>query len=113
MNRKDWRTVSADDVAFDGTEFIRQLVPTLRVNSSKVQVESAEYAARLVKECRDCLSAVLPFYDAEREFLDLLLDRGEIDSTLLTSDATLQERIQNQPLLQWKSLNIKRYKGLD
>lgn len=61
MNRKDWRTVPADDVEFDATELARQLIPTLRVNSPEVQVESVEYGARLVKECRDGLSAVLPF----------------------------------------------------
>ena len=112
MNRKDWRTVSADDVQFDALELARQLVPTLRVNSPEVQVETAGYGARLVKECRDGLSAVLPFSDAEREFLDLLLDRGEIDSTILTSDRTLQKRIQGQPLLKWKAINVRRHKGL-
>jgi len=112
MNRKDWRTVSADDVDFDAIELARQLIPTLRVNWPELQVESTEYGARLVKECRKDLSAVLPFSDAEREFLDLLLDHGEIDSTILTSDTTLQARIQNQPLLKWKAINVRRYRGL-
>ena len=76
-------------------------------------MESAEYGARLVKECRDGLSAVLPFSKAEREFLDLLLDRGKIDPTLLTSDTALQKLIQGQPLLEWKALNVKRHRGLD
>jgi hypothetical protein len=58
---------------------------------------------RLVRECRDGLALVLPFSDAEREFLDLLLDRGKIDATILTSDAALQKRIQGQPLLKWKA----------
>jgi len=112
MNRKDWRTVSADDVDFDAMELARQLIPALRVNSPELQVESTEYGARLVKECRDGLSKVLPFSKAEREFLDLLLDRGKIDATLLTSDTALQKLIQAQPLLQWKVLNVKRHKGL-
>ncbi len=112
MNRKDWRKVSADDVWFDVMELAKQLVPTLRVNSAEIQVEAAEYGEQLVKECRDGLSAVLPFSDAEREFLDLLLDRGEINATILTSDTALQKRIQGQPLLQWKAFNVKRYKGL-
>jgi len=56
-------------------------------------------------------SAMWPFNDAEREFLDLLLDKGEIDSTILTTDVTLQKRIQRQPLLEWKALNVRRYKG--
>jgi hypothetical protein len=55
---------------------------------------------------------VLPFTDAEREFLDLLLDKGEIDSAILTADVNLQSRIQQQPLLEWKALNVRKYKEL-
>jgi predicted nucleotidyltransferase component of viral defense system len=112
MNRKDWRTVSADDVDFETAELARQLTPTLRVNAAEVKTESAEYGARLMVECREGLSAVLPFTDSERAFLDLLLDRGVIDPTILTADASLQRRIQGQPLLEWKALNVRRHKGL-
>ena len=112
MNRKDWRTVAIEDVDFDAAEVTRLLVPTLHVRETKEQVSPAEYGARLVRECREGLSAVLPFTDAERAFLDLLLDRGVIDPTLLTADASLQRRIQGQPLLQWKALNVRRHKGL-
>lgn len=112
MNRRDWRTVSADDVAFDSVELVRQLGPTLRIRPPRDQEALAEYGARLVEECRRALSNVLPFTDAERAFLDLLLDRGEIDGALLTADTTLQQRIQAQPLLKWKALNVRRHKGL-
>ena len=54
----------------------------------------------------------MPFKDAERAFLDLLLEQGKIDATILTSDRSLQERIQAQPLLEWKALNVRRHKGL-
>ncbi len=112
MNRKDWRTVSADGVDFDAMELARQLIPTLRVNSPELQVESTQYGARLVRECREGLSSVLPFMDSERTFLDLLLERGEIDPTLLTTDTSLQRRIRCQPLLEWKAINVRRHKGL-
>ena len=45
---------------------------------------------------------MFPFTEAEQAFLDLVLDEGEIDATILTSDSSLQERIQVQPLLEWK-----------
>lgn len=112
MNRKDWRTVSVDDVDFDAMELAGQLVPTLRVNAAEVREESAEYGERLVKECRECLSVILPFTDSERAFLDLHMDRGIIDPTLLTADVSLQRRIQSQPLLERKALNVRRHKGL-
>jgi hypothetical protein len=44
--------------------------------------------------------------------LDLLLDGGVIDPTLLTADESLQRRIQCQPLLEWKALNVRQQKGL-
>ena len=112
MNRKDWRTVSIEDVDFDAAELTRLLIPTLHVRATKEHDSPSEYGARLVRECREGLSVVLPFSDAEREFLNLLLDHGEIDSTILTSDTTLQKRIQQQPLLEWKALNVRKYKGL-
>ena len=112
MNRKDWRTVSVDDVDFDSAELARQLGPTLRSSQLREQEALAEYGAWLVEKCRVALSIVLPFTDAERDFLDLLLERGEIDASILTSDVSLQQRIQAQPLLEWKALNVRRYKGL-
>jgi predicted nucleotidyltransferase component of viral defense system len=112
MSRKDWRTVSIDDVNFDAAPLARQLAPTLRVNEAEVPSTSAEYGKRLVQECREGLSAVLPFTNSERAFLDLLLDRGVVDSTILTDDAALRRRIQDQPLLEWKALHVRRRKGL-
>jgi len=112
MNRKDWRTVSIEDVDFDAAELTRLLIPTLHVRETREELSPTEYGARLVRDCREALSAVLPFTDSERRFLDLLLDRGEVDPALLTADPSLQRRIQSQPLLEWKALNVKRHKGL-
>ena len=111
MNRKDWRTVSIEDVDFDPAELTRLLIPTLDTRAIQEQ-SPAKFGARLVRECREGLSMVLPFNDAEGKFLDLLLEKGEIDSTILTADETLQKRIQQQPLLEWKALNVRQYKGL-
>ncbi len=112
MNRKDWRTVSIEDVDFDAEELARQLIPTIHVRAIQEHGSPAEYGAKLVEECRKALSVVLPFTDAELEFLDLLLDKGEIDSTILTADTALQERIQEQPLLEWKALNVRKHRDL-
>lgn len=112
MNRKDWRTLTPEDVAIEATELARQLAPTLRLSAMQEIKGSGDYGKRLVEECRWALSAVLPFTGAELSFLDLLLDKGEIDSTILTTDKELQKRIQQQPLLEWKALNIRRHKGL-
>ena len=111
MNRKDWRTVSAEDVDFAADELLHQLLPLLRVRSADKDQSPASYGKRMVKECRDKLSVVLPLKDSEKEFLKLLLDEGEIVPSLLTSDHDLQERISRHPLLEWKALNVREYKG--
>lgn len=112
MNRKDWRTVSIKDVIFDEAELTRLLIPTLTVRDSGDHSSLTKYGGCLVKECQEGLSSVLPFTDAEQNFLDLLLDKGEIDSTILTADVNLQNRIQQQPLLEWKALNVRKYKKI-
>ncbi|MBW1700342.1 MAG: nucleotidyl transferase AbiEii/AbiGii toxin family protein, partial [Deltaproteobacteria bacterium] len=90
MNRRDWRTLSIEDVDFDPAELTSLLIPTLDTRAIQEQGSPAEFGARLVRECREGLGVVLPFNDAEREFLDLLLDKGEIDSTILTADESSQ-----------------------
>ena len=108
MARKDWRTVSIEDVSFDSSELSSQLVPSLRLDANP-GLEATSYGKTLVEECRKALSNLLPFEGPELAFLDLLLDRGEVDATLLTSDEALQERIQAQPLLKWKAQHVRRH----
>jgi len=111
MNRKDWRTVSIQDIDFSADELSHQLLPLLRIKSAGGDDSPAAFGKRLIKECRDRLSAVLPFTDSEMEFLNLLLDKGEIVPSLLTSDKDLLARISRHPLLEWKALNVREYKG--
>jgi len=112
MNRKDWRTISTDDLDFEAEELAKQLTPTLHRQLRRGQATAAEYGACLMQGCKQGLSRILPFTDAESQFLDLLLEHGKIDASLLTPDKTLQERIQCQPLLKWKALNVRHHKGL-
>ena len=112
MNRKDWRTVSVDDVAFEQAELSSQLLPALRPGSVP-DTDANTIGEAMVGESRDALAMVLPFNEAELAFLDLLLDEGKIDATILTSDADLQQRIQAQPWLEWKAQNVREYRGLD
>ena len=111
MERRDWRTVSAEDVSFDSVELSGQLIPALRTVGAQ-SFDAAAFGDRLVEQCRAGLAALLPFRDAERAFLDLLLDEGRIDSRLLTRDTALQDRIHAHPLLEWKAQNVRRHKGL-
>jgi predicted nucleotidyltransferase component of viral defense system len=110
MNRRDWRTVSADDIIFDAGEIENQLVPVIRKDFPAKTRKPKAWAAQLQKECRQKLDAVLPISDAGKEFLDRLLDHGEIEPSLLTADKEMAERIRSHPLLQWKALNVRQHK---
>ncbi len=112
MSRKDWRTISIDDVKLDVSELENQLIPTLRTQAIGTRKEIKEFGEKMESECRKMLSAILPFTDNERAFLDLLLDHGCIDPSLLTADPLLQRKISNQPLLKWKVQNIRQFKDL-
>jgi predicted nucleotidyltransferase component of viral defense system len=110
MNRKDWRTVSIKELDFDITELARQLMPTLHIEILKKNTSPAQFGKKLLNNCKKALSVVLPLKDTEMEFLDRLLDKGEIIPSILTSDKTLIRKIKKQPLLEWKALNVKQYK---
>ena len=111
MNRRDWRTITVDDVAFDPRELSSQLLPSLPA-SAVAGMDAAEYGRMLVDDCRRALSALLPFDEGERAFLDRLLDHGEIDGALLTTDEELRQRINAQPWLEWKAQNVRQHRGL-
>lgn len=109
MNRKDWRTVLVSDVSFEANELKNQLLPTFRNDYAGGIGQPDAWARRLVDECRSALGVVLPLSDAEREFLDRLLDYGEIVPSMLTADAAWAERIKQHPLLEWKALNVRQH----
>ena len=110
MNRRDWRTVSIEDIDFDADELARQLMPTLNIEIQKKNTSPAKFGEKLLNNCKKLLSLVLPLNDTEMEFLNRLLDKGEIIPSILTSDKTLIKNIKNQPLLLWKALNVRQYK---
>jgi predicted nucleotidyltransferase component of viral defense system len=110
MNRKDWRTVKIDDVAYDTAELLNQLVPVVRSEFLGNQ-KPEKWVERMVDECRHGLGAVLPMREAEIKFLDCILDHGQIKPELLTTDAEMIHRIEVHPLLQWKALNVRNHIG--
>jgi predicted nucleotidyltransferase component of viral defense system len=111
INRKDWRTVGSDDVAFDLLDLENQLVPVLRSDALSHVVDRTMWAQSLVEECRSGLSTVLPLQSNESEFLDLILDHGDVRPNLLTSDHEMQERISIHPGILWKALNVRQHKA--
>ncbi len=88
-----------------------RILPVMRTDPTITDTDPKAWAARLVDECRAALSAVFPLAESEQVFLDLLLEHGEIDATLLTDDQDLKKRIATHPGLQWKAVNVREHKG--
>jgi len=110
MNRKDWRTVSQNDVGVEAQDLRNHLLPLMRSDDLEGIGNLGAWTSRLVDECREHLGVVLPFAENEKEFLNHLLDLGEISAPLLTQDSEMADRINRHPLLRWKALNVQKYK---
>jgi hypothetical protein len=111
-NRKDWRSVSVDDVKLDAAEVRSQLLPTIRTAMLPASDQITAWGDQLVSDCRDLLSAVLPLTPDEHEFIERLNDRGDIAPELLTVDSGMQGVLREHPALRWKALNVKKHRGL-
>ncbi len=111
MNRVDWRTVSPASIGFEVTELREQLLPLLRSTPFRGDRELEAWADGLITECRQGLARLFPFTAREREFLDRLLDHGEIRPELLTDDERLARQLSQHPLLAWKAQNVKKHFG--
>jgi hypothetical protein len=109
MSRRDWRTVAPTDVDFDIADLEQRLLPTLRATGIE-RTQQEHFGKGLVEDCRNFLAGLLPFTKAEMEFLNRVLDRGEIAPELLTADHDLQDRIKRHPLLEWKAVNVREFR---
>jgi hypothetical protein len=111
MNPKDWRTIDIEDVSFDATELRNQLVPMLSGDAMAGLGTPDSWAAELIAGCKAGLAKVWPFAGPEREFLDRLLDEGDLRPKLITDDDELAERIAKHPGLLWKAHNVREHRG--
>ncbi len=109
MNRRDWRTISLDDVGCEPHELVNQLLPLLS-NAIRESLKPG-WPEQMVATCRERLSELVCFTPNEAEFLDRLLDHGQVEPRLLTEDSALASRIRAQPLLQWKALNVQLHRA--
>jgi len=111
-SRRDWRTVSAEDIGYNPKELQRQLVPVLSRDVVPTGEDTHRWIEQLVHECRERVGLVLPFEDREREFLLRVNEQGEIAPELLTGDDELAARIRQHPQLQWKVKHVREHRGL-
>jgi predicted nucleotidyltransferase component of viral defense system len=110
MSDKDWREVKTTDIDFTKKDLDDELIPVLRLDSSKKLGNRMEWAQKLVLETREFVARLLPFTEPEKEFLDRLIDHGEIDPLLLTRDEEMAQRISQHPNLRWQVMKVAKYK---
>jgi hypothetical protein len=89
-----------------------QLLPLLRVERRPFDGDVNAIATSVNTAALTVAESLLDWTRSEREFLDRLLDRGEVAATVLADDPARQALICGQPLLQWKALNVRKFKGL-
>jgi predicted nucleotidyltransferase component of viral defense system len=111
-SRRDWRTLSAEDIGYDHKELQQQLVPVLSRDIVPAGEDAHKWIEQLVHECRERVGLVLPFEDREREFLLRVNEQGEIAPELLTGDDELAARIRQHPQLLWKVKHVREHRGL-
>lgn len=111
-SRKDWRTVSPEDIRCDHRELQQQLVPVLRQGVVPTGEDTGAWIEQLVHECRERVGLVLPFEDREHEFLARVNEQGEITPELLTGDDGLAARIRQHPQLLWKVKHVRKYRRI-
>ena len=111
-SRLDWRTISAGAIEGDARELRQKLTICLPRSRFSGMGEIEAWIEETVALCRERLSFLFDLSEKEREFLDGILDRGEVDADLLDVDPEIRSRIAAMPMLAWKTRHVRRHRGL-
>ena len=111
FNKKDFSAITElGELPFTAQQFRQELMETLTGEEKKAVPK--EYLERLQAVCREKITAVLPFSEAELAFLTAVNHRGEIKPELLYDSKDWCRVVSAHPMLQWKALNVRQHFGL-
>lgn len=108
--RADPRRLHPSDRVPDLLAVKQELLPMLRRGADDPVPDSAKLRDRIGRQLNTAVSRLLDWSAAERRFLDRLQDDGVVEAEALHSDPVIQDRIRAQPMLQWKALNVRRFR---
>ena len=111
-SRLDWRTISAGAIKGNARELRQKLTICLPHSRFSGMGEIEAWIEETVAFCRERLSFLFDLSEKEREFLDGILDRGEVNADLLDVDPDIRSRIAAMPMLAWKTRHVRRHRGL-
>ena len=111
--RRDWRTMSVEAIEGDSREFRQKLAICLPGHRFAARGEVDAWINDTVALCRKRFAFLFDLTANERAFLDGVLDRGQIDADLLDIAPETHTRIENMPMLAWKTRHVRKHRGLD
>ncbi|MBN2689362.1 MAG: nucleotidyl transferase AbiEii/AbiGii toxin family protein [Gammaproteobacteria bacterium] len=106
--KKDFRLLLSHQLQFDFKELQNRLLPLLSKQELANISNKQQWAEELLSVVHDKISAILPLRKHEIEFLNALLEFGEIKPDLLTSDKGFQKKVKVHPAINWTAYNVKR-----
>ena len=98
---KNPQEISPESLLFDEANFRQQLLPVLR--NIKNEQDHRSWKEIKLQECKQALATLFPFTEQEREFLKILIEKGEIRASLLTNEPAMQSKIEKLPSLHWRA----------
>ena len=109
--RRDWRTMSVDAIEVEPADVAQKLAICLPRDrfSGKGGVEA--WIEETVSMCRQKLGFLFDLTANEQEFLDDILDHGEINANLLDVSPEIRTRIGNMPMLAWKTKHVRKHRS--
>lgn len=111
--RRDWRTMSVDAIKGDPRELRQKLAICLPRGRFAGKGDIDAWIEETVVLCREKFAFLFDLTANEREFLDGVLNRGEINADLLDVAPEIGARIEAMPMLAWKCLHVRKNRGLD
>lgn len=108
--RFDWRDASVNSITADPRELRQNLAVCLPSNHPARHDKAQMWIDRTLPFCREKFGFLFDLSRNEQEFLDCILDHGEIYADLLDVDPEIQARIGSMPTLAWKSHNVRKYR---
>ncbi len=111
--RRDWRTMSVEAIKGDPRELRQKLAICLPRDRFAGKGDIDAWIEETVALCRERFAFLFDLSVNEREFLDAVLDRGEINADLLDVAPEIRARIGAMPMLAWKCRHVRKHRGLD
>jgi hypothetical protein len=111
--RRDWRAMSVTAIKGDPRELRQKLAICLPRDRFAAKGDVDAWIEETVALCREKFAFLFDLTANEREFLNGVLERGEVNPDLLNVEPEIRARIGAMPMLAWKCLHVRKNRGLN